>query len=326
MRKIFYLAALTLLLVSACSLTNQAAMQAIPMEEAKAKAVDFINNNLMQPGSQVSISEVSEEAGLYKIAVNIPGQTEPVEAYMTKDGQKFFPQGMDMEAAESGNGDEAPAQNTPEPPANVSQQARPNVELFVMSHCPYGTQIEKGFIPVVETLGDKFDYEIKFVDYAMHGEKEIDEQLNQYCIQEEQNDKFISYLKCFLGEGDGESCLSETGVNVSQMESCVARTDAEFKIKENFADQTTWKSGRFPLFDVHKDANTEYGITGSPGFVINGAKVSTARSPQALLATVCAGFEEAPEECDTQLDSANPTPGFGYDSAGGSASAAECGS
>jgi len=70
----------------------------------------------------------------------------------------------------------------------------PEVELFVMSHCPYGTQMEKGILPVVELLGDKIDFKIRFVYYAMHGEKEVNEEARQYCIQKEQKDKFISYF------------------------------------------------------------------------------------------------------------------------------------
>ena len=69
---------------------------------------------------------------------------------------------------------------------------KPKVELFVMSHCPYGTQAEKGMIPVVELLKDKISFEVKFVDYAMHGKKELDEQLRQYCIQKEQKAKFLT--------------------------------------------------------------------------------------------------------------------------------------
>jgi hypothetical protein len=323
MKKITYLLALSLLVVSACTLTNQNTVQAIPLEEAKTMALDFINNNLMQPGTQVSVNEIAEEGDLYRVSINIPGQTEPIDSYMTKDGKKFFPQAMDIETADA-PADDAQA-STPPPPANVVKAAKPNVELFVMSHCPYGTQIEKGFLPVAKTLGDKIDYEIKFVDYAMHGEKEIDEQLNQYCIQGEQNDKFIPYLECFLEADDGPGCLTSTGIDIRQMDTCVAKADQAFKIKENFADKTTWKSGRFPLFDIHKEDNAKYGITGSPGLVVNGAKVTSGRSPQALLTTICAGFEDQPEECNTQLDSASPSAGFGF-STGGSAAAAECGS
>ena len=68
----------------------------------------------------------------------------------------------------------------------------PVVEAFVMSHCPYGTQFEKGFVKVWDVLGKKADFEVKFCDYAMHGKKEIDEQLLQYCIQEDSKAKFLT--------------------------------------------------------------------------------------------------------------------------------------
>ena len=35
------------------------------------------------------------------------------------------------------------------------KKEKPEVELFVMSHCPFGTQIEKGMLPVARLLGDK---------------------------------------------------------------------------------------------------------------------------------------------------------------------------
>jgi hypothetical protein len=46
-----------------------------------------------------------------------------------------------------------------------------------------------------ETLQDKIDFEIKFNTYAMHGEKELAEQLNQYCIKK---NKMINLLIIFL--------------------------------------------------------------------------------------------------------------------------------
>jgi len=104
-----------------------------------------------------------------------------------------------------------------------------------MSYCPYGTQIEKGIIPVVKTLGDKIDFQLKYVNYAMHGEKEIKEQLNQYCIEKEYSkDDLLSYLECFLEDSDGEGCLVNYDV-----QPCVESTDSEFGIMRDFADKTT---------------------------------------------------------------------------------------
>jgi len=207
----------------------------------------------------------------------------------------------------------------------MDRKAVPEVEVFVMSHCPYGTQIEKGILPVIELLGDKVDFELKFCDYAMHGEKELDEQLIQHCIQKEQEDKLLPYLKCFLEAGDGTTCLTELEIDQPQLDACVAATDAEFKVTENFGDQATYK-GRFPTFNVNKEGVDKYGVAGSPTLIINGVKASSGRDSASLLNAICYGFEEKPEECSQTLSSASPSPGFGFSAAASSANAnAQCG-
>lgn len=192
----------------------------------------------------------------------------------------------------------------------VKKTDKPSVELFVMSQCPYGTQIEKGIISVVEKLGKKIDFEVKFVDYAMHGEVELKEQLNQYCIQKDQNAKYLSYLKCFLKAGDSESCIKQSGVNQSDLTSCVAKTDSKYKIMSNFKNKVGYK-GNFAGFDIYKSENEKYGVAGSPTLVINGAQAETGRDSNSLLKTICSAFNNAPEECNSNLSSDTPAPGFG---------------
>lgn len=196
--------------------------------------------------------------------------------------------------------------------AGIPKTAKPVVDMFVMSHCPFGTQIEKGMLPVSELLGDKAEINVRFVYYAMHGQKELDEQLNQYCIQKEQNEKFNDYLTCFLEAGEGASCLDKTSIDKDMMNTCVESTDAEFKVTEKFNDKSTWLSGRYPLFDVEKELNTKYSVGGSPTLIINGQEARAGRDSASLLKAVCAAFENAPEECNTELSSAQPSPGFGY--------------
>lgn len=207
----------------------------------------------------------------------------------------------------------------------IPKADKPVVNLFVMSHCPYGTQIEKGIIPVYSLLGDKIDGSIDFVYYAMHGEIEINEELNQYCIQKEQNDKFLNYLTCFLAEGDGESCLDDVGINKSKLQACVEKTDKKYNVMSDFQDEATWLSGAYPLFNVQIDLNEKYGVAGSPTLIINGQEVSTGRDSASLLAAICAGFNELPEECSQPLSTTTPSAGFGFDAAGSGSADAQCG-
>jgi glutaredoxin len=326
MKKIIFLSLMLAIVVTGCSLSKAEKPVVLTVEEAKTKVVDFINKNLMQEGTQISVKEIVQENDLYKVVVNMPNGQEIV-SYLTLDGTKFFPQVMDIaeiEKANSGNENKETAATTETTASDVPKNDKPVVELFVMSHCPYGTQIEKGILPVVKTLGDKIDFQLEFCDYAMHGKKELDEQLVQHCISENSPEKLVAYLECFLAdETKGPACISSNGIDQSKIDNCVATTDKEYKITELFNDKTTWTSGKFPQFNVYKDNAVKYGVKGSPSLVINGGNVSSGRDSASLLRAVCAAFNTPPAECDTELSSASPSPGFGYN-AGGAATDAGC--
>ena len=290
-------------------------------EDSKNKIEAFINENLMPEGSSVTIKEFTEDGNyenLYKVIVDIGNGQEPIDSYLTKDGKFFFPQVIDIEKIEREKleAEEQAHAEKEKAALEMEKNDKPSVEIYVMSHCPYGTQIEKGMLPVLETLGDKIDFELKFCTYAMHGEKELREQMRQYCIQKEEPDKLKSFLNCFLEADESDKCVAEVGINSSKLASCVAATDKEYKVIESFNDESTWLNGRFPIFDVHKEDNEKYEIAGSPGMVVNGKKVQSERDPKSLLEIVCSGFNEQPEECGTELSSVLPAPGFGFDGEG----------
>jgi len=294
-------------------------------EASRDKIEAFINENLMPQGSKATVKEFTEEGDLYKMVIDT-GNGQDINSYLTKDGKKFFPQVIDIEEMENKKREEeekAKVEKEKEM-AEMEKRDRSKVELFVMSYCPYGTQIEKGMLPVLETLGDKIDFELKFCAYAMHGKKELDEQLRQYCIQKEEPDKLESYLRCFLEASKSEECIASVDINSSKLASCVAATDKEYKVTENYNNKDTWLNGRFPVFNVYKEDNESYGIAGSPGLVINGKKVQSGRDSKSLLDMVCAGFSNRPEECDADLSSTPPSPGFGF-SGEGNNSSGSCG-
>jgi len=333
------LVVLFIISLTTCGFSGCRKSVALTSDEASEKALTYINNVMLQGQQPAEIKEVEELEDLYSILLDINGRE--FTSYVTKDGGLLFPAGYEIaEAPETPDTPVTPETPQAPPTPEVPKSETPLVELFVMSHCPYGTQIEKGIIPVMQVLGDKADIQVKFCDYAMHGKAELDEQLVQYCVQEEEPDKFVEYLSCFLNEGKGDECILEAGLYKKGIDDCVAAADAEFKVSENFADQSTYK-GRFATFNVFKEEVDRYGVGGSPTFVVNGVTISNSenncpagkpcavvpnqsRSPASLLSTICAAFENPPEECLQELDSATPAPGFGFEgsaasSAGGCA-------
>ncbi len=188
---------------------------------------------------------------------------------------------------------------------NIPKSSKPTVELFVMSYCPYGTQAEKGIIPAIKALGNSVDFKLRFVYYSMHGWKELQENLRQYCVQKEHPDKLFDYLSCFLNNSDSSSCLAKYNLNVS---SCMESADKEF----NNTEQSS-------LCNIDKELNQKYGVSNSPTLVINGVKASpSSRSPAAYLALICSAFTSRPSGCSASLPTSSYSPGFGYSAGSGS--------
>ncbi|MGY4884509.1 MAG: hypothetical protein ACP5NZ_02935 [Nanobdellota archaeon] len=289
----------------------------ISADKAGEKLLNFATNL----GYDAEVKSVEEQGSFYLVTLSIEGEDLPM--YVTKDGQYFANALYPLEAENNTNTNT----NTNTQTTEVPKTAKPSVELFVMSYCPYGTQAEKGILPVVDLLGDKIDFNLRFVYYAMHpSQGEVEENLRQYCIQKEQESKFNAYLTCFLKAGDNSTCLTEAKIDKTKLSSCMTAADKQFQISANKNDKTKWLNGNYPLFNIDKELNELYNVGGSPTLVINGVTVNSARSPAAYLTSICGAFSDGnvPDECSEQLSTTVYSAGFGYTTTT-SNSAAECG-
>jgi len=272
--------------------------KAMDIKTAKEFALDFVKNNMIREGQNVDLKEINEEKGLFKLKFAL--DRNEITSYMTKDGALFFPSGMDIADIKKKN----------EP---VPKTDKPKVELFVMSYCPYGTQIQKGILPVVERLKDKIDFEVKFVNYVMHDKKEIDENILQYCIQKNYKDKYLGYLKCFLKEGKSEDCITEMKIDKTSLDKCIAETDETYSITKDFKDPSKSKwHGTYPPFAINDKECNDYDVKSSPTVIINGKAAKSGRDAKSLLNVICDAFKTKPDECSKEIDDSKPAPGFGF--------------
>jgi len=286
----------------------QGAGKTVTPVQAKTIAENFINQYLLSSGTKATIKDVTEEYGMYNITLTVGGND--YHSYLTKDGKKFFQSALDIAEVEQQS--QTQSNTASQPAATVAQKtAKPSVELYVMAYCPYGVQMEKGIIPAIETLANKIDFKLKYTSYSMHGEKELDEQLTQYCINKNYNSKLLSYLKCFDANSDSAACLTQVGINSASLKSCVSATDKQYKVTQKFNDQTTWSNSSYPPFDIYLADNQKYGVSGSPTLVINGQTIQANRDSASLLKLICSAFTTQPAECNAVLSSASPAPGFG---------------
>lgn len=308
------------------SITGQAVAvggdeEVINGEQAGKKAIDYINDNFVEPGQTASFVSTEDVGALYKVTTNY--KENDIDVYISKNGQWLFisEQPIDIDLPTT------TTTTTVAPTTELEPRKVPDVHAFVMSHCPYGLQFMKAYIPVIELLGDEAHMELNFVSYAMHGGTEVYEELRMYCINRDQNEKFTEYLRCFVEDGDYERCIAEVGIDEAKLSACEAEVDEEFKITELFEDESTWSSGVYPQFPIHADLNSIYGVRGSPTFVLNDVVLPVSRSPEAIKQAICSAFINPPEDCDVTLSSTQEAPSFGPMGQGmveGSTATAQC--
>ena len=262
--------------------------------DAGQKIIDFANS---QTGGGVElVSSKLLDNGLYEVTVSYNGNNIPL--YLTGDGTSLV-QGVTPL-------DSIPQKTQQTASTEVPKSDKPLAELFVMTHCRYGTQAEKGFIPAMRTLSSVADVKIRFVHYFMHGEKEETETPIQVCIREEQGDKYLDYLECFLEDSDSPRCVLKTKINDAKVKECISSGRA----KEYYAEDSKLSQA--------------YGVQGSPTLIINGVQSNAGRDSASYLEGICTAFNNAPSVCSTQLSSSAPSPGFGYTATSASASSAQC--
>ena len=269
----------------------------IGVEGVQVKVEQFIKDNTANGGDGITIKKVikNKTLGLYEITID--ANKQEIVAYITTDGSKFFPQAIDM-TAKAADVPNKTAQ-APEKTEAENKTDVPTVDLFVMSYCPYGLQMERGVLPAVEALGNKIKFNLKFVDYTLHGPKELTENVNQYCIEKTQQAKLDAYLKCFWKDSKGASaaCMKTIGVNAATVATCVAATNKEFSPTEK-------------AVGLDAAENKQFGVQGSPTLVINGTTVASGRDSASVLKAICSGFTTAPKECEKALSATAPGAGF----------------
>ncbi|MEM0465566.1 MAG: thioredoxin domain-containing protein [Candidatus Pacearchaeota archaeon] len=285
-------------------------------DDAGKKLVDFLNE---KTGGGVEYINYSEEGkNLYQITVNYQGQKFPL--YITKDGE-YFVQGAIPLSENSKNtpecSDDSDCSNgeickngvcvaSPKP---VPKTAKPVVEAFVFSYCPYGIQFEKALFPVYDLLKNKVDINIVAIG-AMHGEYERIESLRQISIEKLYGkDKLFAYLKEFSASTDIGSCRGDAACLDKFITDIFKKLGIDKTKVENYMKNDAPK-----IYDEQNSRANSLGISGSPTFVINGVEVQVNRTPEAIKQAICDAFTTKPSECSKNLSSSPVSAGFGTSS------------
>ncbi len=139
-------------------LTGGTSSEILSAQEAAAKAIDYINKNLLRGKATASLIETLEENGLYKIKFSVGEQK--IESYMTRDGKLFFPEGIDLTKVEPVAAEKSSTVGSFSVSSDevCKENGKPIIYFFGSKSCPHC----KWEHPVVGKVAEKFKEEIAF--------------------------------------------------------------------------------------------------------------------------------------------------------------------
>lgn len=158
--------------------------------------------------------------------------------------------------------------------SRIALIGKPTLELFVMSHCPFGVQAEEKIIPIVKQFGDKIDFKLRFIAHekhtpapeditpfiSLHGYREVAESIRQLLIAQEFPDQYLDYILCRGEKLDKswEACAEKLGIDVA-------------KIQKLFDTPEVPEQ----LFRDNIKRATELGINASPTILVDNHQLQT---------------------------------------------------
>jgi predicted DsbA family dithiol-disulfide isomerase len=108
------------------------------------------------------------------------------------------------------------------------------VEFYVMSQCPYGTQVEEAIYPVLQKLGNAVDFQLNFIAkeaspgvfQSLHGAKEVQGDIAQLCVNSYYPAKLMDFIICQNKDVSNldknwESCGKSLGMDTAKISSCL---------------------------------------------------------------------------------------------------------
>ena len=269
-------------------------------EEAKSKVVDFVTNNMIQPGTKLEVKSVAKEDGLYKITLSVGA--EDIDTYITVDGKSFFPSSIDIDKEKQKIADAKKAEE--DMAKNMPKTEKPVVDLYVMSFCPFGNQAEDTMMPAYALLKNKVDFNFRYIVNtngntveSLHGQKEVEQNEREACVLKNNGkDKWMEFVTYVNAKCGSDGACWEEGARSAKLDTA--------KIKSCVAS-----SGLALMKEDEKAANAA-SASGSPTMMINGVSskaVYQYGNSEAYKQAICDAFNTAPAECEKALSAQTST-------------------
>jgi hypothetical protein len=154
-----------------------------------------------------------------------------------------------------------------------------SLDLFVMSHCPYGTKAMLAVKEFADAFGKDAAVSVHYIGdsangklESMHGPDEVTDDLREVCAIQHygQNQKFLDFLACRSKDlkADWKDCTGKNGIDAGVIQKCV---DSEGN----------------GLLTASFDVASKLKIQSSPTFLVNNRTTFNAQDAAGIAAQYC---------------------------------------
>jgi glutaredoxin len=165
------------------------------------------------------------------------------------------------------------------------------LDFYVMSQCPYGTQVEDAIKPVLDDIGDNIDFNLYFIAEevtegnfdSLHGQPEVLGNIVQLCAIKYNPDKYMEMLACMNKNAQGipgnwEACADD--LNKEKIQACFDGDEGKELLRESIKQTDS------------------VGATGSPTIYLNDQPYAGGRSTMDFYRALCEELDEKPQKCE----------------------------
>ncbi len=165
---------------------------------------------------------------------------------------------------------------TKTPTGNVAKETSSvDVVFYVMSQCPFGTQVEDAFKPVLDKFKDAIKFRLEFIGLkqgdefkSLHGESEVKGDKVQLCAQKYEPERFMEMVTCMNENAkdipdNWEDCAKD--MDKEKIKACYEGEEGNKLLEESFAKAQKAKAQGSPTMyfggEVYHGQRDEDGFT-----------------------------------------------------------------
>lgn len=160
------------------------------------------------------------------------------------------------------------------------------LDFYVMSQCPYGTQVEDAIKPVLDKLGNTIDFNLNFIASdngdgtfkSLHGQPEVEGNIVQLCAAKYNPDIYMEMILCQNKDegaipGNWEKCAQDNNLDVSNIMKCFEGEEGKELLRTSIK------------------ASEKVNAQGSPTIYLNDKPYQGGRGENDFFRAVCNAFE-----------------------------------